>query len=113
MTADGVDSTVTNPSEVTLDESECGVEKKPKEDPPCSPPEGTRCYVEDAHNKGGKTYEGYEKFMHYHIMQMQRRRSGDNGCYWGLLRDKIGVGKFPVLDLGAMLPCSAYGAGRS
>lgn len=75
----------------------------------CVPPEGTRCYVEDSHQSDGGRLG---RIKHYHILEMRRLRSNGQ-CQWQELRDKIGVGVFPVLDLGGMQPCSAYGASRS
>lgn len=75
----------------------------PKDEPdtPCSPPEGTMCYEgpDTTHSHAGLN-------PHYHIYQMQKRRS-DKVCFWRYLGGRVGVGVFSVPPAG-MRPCSSY-----
>jgi len=72
------------------------------EEEECDPPEGTRCYEGPDY---GKPHGGLSP--HYHIYEMQRKRSSDNSCFWRYLGGEIGVGVLEVLPTG-MLPCSSY-----
>ena len=72
------------------------------DDPPCTPPEGTMCWEKGT----GKPHAGYSE--HWDIYQMQRRRSGDNQCFWAYLGGKIGMGVLIKPPPSSILPCSTY-----
>ena len=72
-----------------------------RDDQACDPPEGTKCYEGPDY---GRPHYGLTP--HYHLYQMQRRRS-DNVCFWKYLGGEIGVGVVGTVPPG-MRECSTY-----
>ncbi|MDE2422388.1 MAG: RHS repeat protein [Gammaproteobacteria bacterium] len=79
-------------------------------DKPCDPPEGTLCYgkLNNTHPHGK---EPNILGDHYHIFQMQRKRSEPGKpCFWARLVGKVNKGVFETPPIG-MRPCSSYPGG--